>query len=291
MPAGTTYHWIVPTGNTSNWANGNNWSLTQGGAPAGVYPGAAPNQSATFDGGVGGTSNGFCNCDLPISDSVATLTLAKAYSGQIMLMEPSFQAANISVGGGAILTSGNNLGTSLTPISGLTLTGGLILCQGPETIFTQALTLNGSGVISLNRATLNLNGTVYSAPSAQSGTFNKAITPITVSLPPPVGSLAYSLVGLPSGLSINSGGVISGTPTQTGTFNGGYSRGVSGGGVITQAITYNIAPGAPKVCSFVDGGFSFARSWLQIIKILLGLNKTRSRQRPGVPAGGLILPV
>ena len=88
------------------------------------------------------------------------------------------------------------------------------------------------------------------APGGQTGVaYNHTVTSASCN-----SIVTYSLVAagtLPTGLTLSTGGVISGTPTTTGTFNGSIRATYPGGLNSTQAFSINITLGPP---AFTSGG-------------------------------------
>ncbi|WP_019990668.1 putative Ig domain-containing protein [Rudanella lutea] len=90
-------------------------------------------------------------------------------------------------------------------------------------------------------------------PSPQSATVGIGFSTTTAGAfsDPDGGTLTYTAAGLPNGLSINpTTGVISGTPTVSGTFNVTVTANDGQGGSVSSPFQLNVAPnGAPSVTS------------------------------------------
>ncbi|WP_185155459.1 putative Ig domain-containing protein [Rudanella paleaurantiibacter] len=101
-----------------------------------------------------------------------------------------------------------------------------------------------------NQPPVVVNGGI---PSPQSATVGIGFSTTTAGAfsDPDGGTLAYSAAGLPGGLSINpTTGVISGTPTASGTFNVTVTANDGQGGSVNTGFQLNVAPnGAPSVTS------------------------------------------
>jgi predicted hotdog family 3-hydroxylacyl-ACP dehydratase len=134
--------------------------------------------------------------------------------------------------------------------AGLTMsTGGVI--SGTPTVtgtFPYTVTVTDSAG---NKGTFNCSVTVAAAPSASCAVINavqnNAITPVTLTGTGGAGGpYTFSATGLPAGLTMSTGGVISGTPTVTGTFPYTVTVTDSAGnkGTFNCSVTVAAAPSA-----------------------------------------------
>lgn len=132
--------------------------------------------------------------------------------------------------------------------AGLTINANTGVISGTPTITgTFAVTLSatnsaGTGTKQLNLVVSQINVPVISNTSLPAGTVN---VPYSASITATNNPVSYGATGLPGGLSVNtSTGVISGTPTNTGTFNVTLSA-TNGGGTATKQLSLVInAPAA-----------------------------------------------
>jgi len=92
---------------------------------------------------------------------------------------------------------------------------------------TSPITITGTGASATHTAAYSLTVTptgtetvTVTNPGSKSSVVGVAISPLTITATDSLGKpLTYSATGLPTGLSISSGGVISGTPTAVGSYS------------------------------------------------------------------------
>lgn len=234
LPAGVTF------------TNNGNGTATIAGTPTvtGNYP-------ITITAANGVTPNGTQNFTLtvqqvPAITSASSTTFAPGKSGQTFTVTTTgFPAPAITMTGtfptGVTLTDNNN-GTATisgTPASGTA--GGspysisITASNGVTPNATQTFTLN----ITCPTITVS-NGAIVSP------TYNVAMTPVTFTQSGGNGTIAWSAVGLPPGVSINpSTGVVSGTPTATGTFSATINATDAGGCSGTKIVSIAVGPSVP----------------------------------------------
>ncbi len=173
--------------------------------------------------------------------------------------------------GGPYTFSATGLPNGLTMSSGGTISG----TPTVSGTFNYTVTVTDSAG---NQGTVNCSVTVNPPPTAGCVSITAvqgvAITPVTMVGSGGVGGpYTFSATGLPNGLTMSSGGTISGTPTVNGTFNYTVTVTDSAGNQGTvncsvtvnppQGKTFSIGPssmeGALKILpgDWVSGGFSF----------------------------------
>jgi hypothetical protein len=105
---------------------------------------------------------------------------------------------------------------------------------------------NGVAPNATQNFTLNIvcPAITVSGAAALSAVDATAMTPSTYSQVGGNGTINWSAAPLPTGVSINSGGTISGTPTATGTFSTTVTATDAGGCTGTKAVTFTSAPSA-----------------------------------------------
>ena len=109
------------------------------------------------------------------------------------------------------------------------------------------------------------NTVTVNNPGSQSGTVGTAASLQMTGTDSGGLSLTYSASGLPTGLSISSSGLVSGTPTAAGTFSVTVSASDSTGGAGSASFTWAVTGGTTGGCSgqiLANPGFeSGATSW------------------------------
>ncbi len=148
-------------------------------------------------------------------------------------------------------------GLSVNTATGLI--GGTPAVSGTFTVTITAGNSGGSGGATVTLAILPPPPMITSA-LVTLGTQGAAFTyQITATQSPS----SYEATGLPAGLSVNTAtGLISGTPTATGTFNVAISA-INSGGTGTEVLTLNIPPPPPAITSglsasgIIGVGFSY----------------------------------
>ena len=98
-------------------------------------------------------------------------------------------------------------------------------------------------------------------PTAPSGSLTAPLTYNVSATNGPI--LSYSAAGLPSGLTLNSiTGLVTGTPTQAGTFNVNFTATNSRGQSATTSATFTILAGPPAITSTATATATLDRTFL-----------------------------
>jgi hypothetical protein len=202
----------LPTGVT--FTDNGNGTATIGGTPApgsgGTYPivitasnGVAPNATQNFTIVV-------CNSLVVNNPAISTGTANAAFSQTFT-----------QVGGVGAVVFSLNSGTLPT---GLTLSSAGVLSGTPTQTGAFPITVkvtdsNGCiGIGATYNLTINCQTITVTNPTTNTGTVNAAFSQ-TFTASNTIGAVTFSTAStLPAGLTLSSGGVLSGTPTQTGSF-------------------------------------------------------------------------
>ena len=203
------------------------FSLASGSLPAGITLNATT-------GLVSGTAKAAGSFTIKVTDSqgnVATGTCPYTFSNATVTITSS--CVTISAVKGVPITSTQltaSGGTGPYTFSAIGLPTGIVLSStgvlsGTPTVsgtFPYTVTITDS---QKNKGTINCSITVTSPPpilsrcAAINAIQNMAITPVTLTATGGTGTgYTFSATGLPTGLTISSGGTISGTPTVSGTY-------------------------------------------------------------------------
>jgi sugar lactone lactonase YvrE len=257
-------------------------TLTGAGGAGGPYTFSAtglPNGlSISSSGAISGapTVNGTFPYVVTIKDSAnnsGTLNCSVTVSAAPSATCPTITAVQGAAIANATLTGSGGVGGPYT-FSATGLPGGLSIStsgviSGTPTAsgtFPYVVTIKDSAN---NSGTLNCSITVNAAPSANCPTLNAvlsgALTPVTLTGSGGVGGpYTFSATGLPTGLSISSSGVISGTPTVSGTFPYVLTVKDSAGdsGTVNCSVTVSVLPttNCPTVTAVV--GVAIAQTTL-----------------------------
>ncbi len=98
-------------------------------------------------------------------------------------------------------------------------------------------------------------GLVVSNPGSQSSTVGTAVTPVTHTATGGTAPYTFTASGLPAGLSLSSGGTISGTPTTAGTYTVTVTATDSASPAVTGSTSYTwtVSPPVTPGCSQTNG--------------------------------------
>ncbi|MBV9070854.1 MAG: S-layer family protein [Acidobacteria bacterium] len=214
---------------TTNSIGAVTFTLNSGTLPTGVTlssPGVlsgTPTQTGSFPITVHAVDANGCSAN----GATYTLTIG---CQTITVNNPATSAGTVNVAFSQTFTSTNAIGavtysTSSTLPSGLTLSSGGVLSGTPTQsgsfpIVVHAVDANGcSGDGATYTLVIGCQIITVNNPATSTGTVNAAFSQ-TFTSSNTIGAVTYALNSgtLPAGLTLSSGGVLSGTPTQTGNF-------------------------------------------------------------------------
>ena len=200
----------------------------------------------------GGGSN-WATVTIPVSDPVFTVTLPSTTG---VVGEP------YNRGGAAVTVSGGK-----APYSGFSATGlpaGLTMSSAGVISGTPTTATSATAVVTVTDSSTGTGA--YTAPASVSLTIAAptiTLSPAPSDLPGARASVAYSQIftatggvtpityalggDLPTGLSLSTGGVLSGTPTQTGTFDFTVHATDGSGNAYSGSARYRLAVTAPTL--------------------------------------------
>ncbi len=187
-------------------------------------------------------------------------------------------SANAStISNGVVATLAFTISSSTTDTtSAIQLTGGDSVSLGGSTIPTSA----AGNIITIGSGSSG-SPPVITSPSSGSGTVGTAFSYQIAATNSPT---SYGATGLPGGLSVNtSSGLISGTPTASGTFSVGLSA-TNGSGTGTATLTLTIAAlsGKPTITSSLSGSGTVGTAFSYQIA---ATNSPTSYGASGLPGG------
>ncbi|MDQ2774582.1 MAG: putative Ig domain-containing protein, partial [Acidobacteriota bacterium] len=274
LPAGTVGSAYSFTFRASSGSGSYTWSLASGSLPAGLSLGTAtgtlsgtPSSPGTSSFGIavhdssGGTANG--SFALTINSGLSIISTSPLTSGEVS--RPYSFTFSGSGGSGSYTWS---LPSGSIPPAGLTLNSGGTLSGTPTTAGTSSFLVqiaDGSG----STATKNFQLQIVATPSITTtsplpaGTVNSAYGPLTFTESGGIGPFVWTSSSLPAGLSLTSGGVLSGTPTSAGTSRIPVTLTDAAGGTasaffsLTVVSTLAVASTSPLPAGTVSSPYSF----------------------------------
>lgn len=247
-------------------------------APGSTLPGWLTLTGAVLSGTAPGTTSS-SSFSIRVTDSLgATFTKALTLSvgASNMVLTPSSltpavrnvaysQAISVTGAGGTLAYSATGLPTGLTINSSTGLISGTPAIGNSTGTYTVVITANDgynsqnfSRSLVLNGAALTVNPSSVTNPQV-SIFFTQTFTTTGGTAP-----YTYSVSGQPTGLTMSSGGVLSGTPSATGAFTFTVTSTDSVGNVGTRTISTTVQA-APKVVNYEvynSGGFIAIRATL-----------------------------
>ncbi|MGE0101487.1 MAG: putative Ig domain-containing protein [Blastocatellales bacterium] len=261
IPAGTRNTAYNQSFSAAGGAAPYNWSLSAGTLPQGLtlspvgQLSGTPTQNGNFNFTVRATDANNCTGTLPYALTInidcqtitlnpATLPGGTAGTGYNQALTAnggtapySFSVTAGSLPGGLTLTSGGTL--SGTPTS-----------AGAFNFTVTAADANGctgarSYTVNITCPTITLNPVTLPGGTAGTG-YNHALTAGGGTAPY---SFSVTAGSLPGGLTLTSGGTLSGTPTSAGAFNFTVTAADANGCTGTRSYTVNIQPACPAVTS------------------------------------------
>ena len=141
---------------------------------------------------------------------------------------------------------------SLPP--GITITAGGVIAGSPQIVGAYPVTIavsdghGGVATTSFTWSVTNVAPVFVNPPAAE---FSIPNTPLAVQLAATdadVDALTFAATGLPTGLSITPGGLISGTPTAEGAFPVTLTVSDPWGGSATRSLTWTVSSNRPPIC-------------------------------------------
>ncbi len=239
---------ITPVTMVGSGGAGSGYTFTATGLPAGVTIASGgtisgtPTVSGTFNYTVtvtdGGGHTGTVNCSVTVSAPVSA-TCAAITAVQGVAITPVTMVGSGGTGSGYIFAA-TGLPAGVTIASGGTISG----TPTVSGTFNYSVTVTDGGG---HTGTVNCSVTVSAPVSATcvaiAAVQGVAITPVTMVGSGGSGSgYTFAATGLPAGVTIASGGTISGTPTVGGTFN--YTVTVTDGGGHTGTVNCSVTVSA-----------------------------------------------
>ena len=261
-PSNRVYTLVNTGSNTLNWSIAGATSWVSLSSTAGTL---AVDGSTTVTATINSNANTFATGTYANSVTITDLTNGGAYTTRSAVLTVSLPQAPVITS--APTTTGtygsafsyqivaSNLPTSYgasalpTGLSVNTSTG--LISGTPTQTGTFNATISATNAGGTGSATLALTiqtpaPPVITSSLSTTGTFGKAFSyQITATNSP----TSYGTIGLPSGLSVNAAtGLISGTPTQSGTFNATISA-TNLGGSDSETLVLTVLPAPPAITS------------------------------------------
>jgi hypothetical protein len=249
---------IVPVTMTASGGTGSGYTFSATGLPTGLTISSTgtisgtPTVTGTFNYTVtvkdSAGNTGTVNCSVPVLPPVsATCVVINAVKG--VAITPVTMTASGGTGTGFTFSA-----TGLPP--GLTISSSGTISGTPTATgtFPYTVTIKDSAG---NTGTVNCSVPVVPPISATCVVINAvkgvAITPVTMTASGGTGTgYTFSATGLPPGLTISSGGTISGTPTTTGTFNYTVTITDSAGNTGTVNCSVAVLPPISATCVVIN---------------------------------------
>src|ERR1035441_7949178 len=248
---------ITPVTLTGSGGAGGPYTFTASGLPAGLTISSngtisgTPTVNGTFsytvtitdkDGNVG-TSNCSVTVNPPPTTTCAVITAIQGVAITPVTMTGSGGA------GGPYTFSATGLPAGITMSTGGTISG----TPTVSGTFSYTVTVTDKAG---NTGTLNCSVTVNPPPSATCAVITAiqgvAITPVTMTGSGGAGGpYTFSATGLPAGITMSTGGTISGTPTVNGTFNYTVTVTDKSGNTGTLNCSVTVAPPPTATCAVI----------------------------------------